>query len=109
MRRHVDYPLLIITLILLVGFLFIVSSASLAISQKNFGTPYHYLMRQGIAAAIGLAGLLVLQAVPYKAWKKFSLPLLALSLLLVAAVFMPEIGLTAGGGPPRANPKKKHS
>lgn len=97
MRRHVDYPLLAITLILLIGGLLTVSSASVVISQKNFGTPYYYLMRQGIAAAIGIVGLLVFQAVPYKAWRKFALPLLALSLLLVAAVFMPEIGLTAGG------------
>ncbi|MDP3727148.1 MAG: FtsW/RodA/SpoVE family cell cycle protein, partial [bacterium] len=97
MRRHIDYPLLVITLILLIAGLLIISSASVVISQKNFGTPYYYLLRQSVAALIGLAALFVLQAFPYKLWKKLSLPILAASLLLVAAVLLPQIGLKLGG------------
>ena len=97
MRRHVDYPLLIIALALLVAGLLIVSSASVFISQKNFNTPYYYVLRQGVAALVGLAALLVCQAFPYKLWKKLSLPILAVSLLLVAAVFIPQLGLKFGG------------
>lgn len=97
MKRHVDYFLLAITLTLLAAGLLIVFSASMVISQKNFGTPYYYLLRQGISALIGLGGLVILQAVPYKTWKKLALPLLVISLLLVSAVFMPQLGLTSGG------------
>lgn len=97
MRRHVDYPLLAITLILLAAGLLIVSSASIVISQKNFGTPYYYVLRQGIAALVGLGALFVCQAFPYKLWKKLSLPILGVSLLLVAAVFIPQLGLKFGG------------
>ncbi len=97
MRRHVDYPLLTITLILLGAGLLITSSASVVISQKNFGTPYYYLLRQGAAALVGLGFLFALQALPYKSLKKLALPFLALSLLLVAAVFLPTFGLKLGG------------
>ncbi|MDP3727567.1 MAG: putative lipid II flippase FtsW [bacterium] len=97
MRRHVDYPLLVITLTLLITGLLIISSASVVISQKNFGTPYYYLLRQGIAALIGLAALFILQTVPYRLWKKLSLPFLVASLLLVAAVLFPQFGITFGG------------
>lgn len=97
MRRHVDYPLLVLALILLAAGLVIISSASLVIAQKNFGSPYGYLLRQGAAALTGLLGLFLLKSFPYQWWKKLAFPLLVLSLLLVASVFIPELGLTFGG------------
>ncbi len=97
MRRHLDYPLLAITLVLLVAGLAVVSSASIVISERNFGTPYYYFFRHALYALVGLGALFVCQAVPYKLWKKLSLPLLGASLLLVAAVFIPELGLKLGG------------
>ena len=97
MRRHVDYPLLIFTLILLTAGLLIISSASIVISQRNFGTPYYYVAHQGLAALLGLAALALTQAIPYRSWKRLALPLLILSLLLVAAVFIPSLGYTYGG------------
>lgn len=97
MRRHVDYPFLAITLILLTAGLFVVSSASMDISRKNFGPPYYYLLRQGLSALIGLGALFAAQAIPYKFWKKIALPLLALSLLAVASVFFTQFGFTSGG------------
>lgn len=97
MRRHVDYHLLALTLVLLVGGLLVIASASFDLSRKNFGMPYYYLLHQGAAALIGLAALGVCAAIPYRTWKKFALPLLAASLLLVAAVLLPEVGVVRGG------------
>ena len=97
MRRHIDYPLLAIALTLLVAGIAIVSSASIVVSEKNFGTPYYYVFRHGIYALVGLGVLSLCQAIPYKLWKKISLPFLGISLLAVAAVFIPELGLKLGG------------
>ncbi len=97
MRRHVDYPLLTIALILLGAGLVVISSASVVISQKNFGTPYYYLLHQGFAAVIGLGALAITQAISYRVWRKLALPLLVLSLLVVAAVFLPPFGYSFGG------------
>lgn len=97
MRRHIDYPLLAIALTLLVAGIAVVSSASIVISEKNFGTLYYYVFRHAMYALAGLGALFLCQAIPYKAWKKLSLPLLGISLLFVAAVFIPELGLKLGG------------
>src|SRR3989344_6304877 len=99
MLSRIDRPLLLITLALLLGGLLIVSSASVVISQKNFNTPYYYLLRQSLAALVGIAAALVTQAIPYKAWKKLSPFLLLASLILVAVVLIPNtnLGLSFGG------------
>ena len=96
-RDHADYPLLAITLALLIAGLLIVSSASLAISQKNFGTPYHYLFRQVVSAIAGVMALLVAQAIPYKLWRRFALSLLILSMVLMVLVFLTPLGFSYGG------------
>lgn len=97
MISRVDRPLLFITLALLLGGLLIVSSASVVISQKNFNTPYYYLLRQSLAALVGIAAALITQAIPYKIWKKLAPILLLAAFLLSAAVFIPELGLSLGG------------
>ncbi len=98
MRRHIDYPLLTITLVLVLAGLLIVSSASVALSQKNFGNIYAYLLHQALyGGLVGLGALTVTQAIPYSFWRKVALPLLILSLGLVAAVFIPELGVESGG------------
>ena len=97
MRRSVDYPFLTITLILLIGGLLVVSSASVVISQENFGTSYYYLWHQAGAAAVGLVGLVAFQAIHYRVWKRLALPLLVASLLLIAAVLLPGVGVVRGG------------
>lgn len=97
MRRHVDYPLLTIILILTVAGLLIIASASVVLSQDNFGTPYYYVLHHALAVLVGLAVMAVAQFIPYKFWKRLALPLLILSLLLVAAVFVPQLGAKFGG------------
>lgn len=97
MRRRVDRPLFILAIILTVAGLLVISSASVVVSQKNFGTPYYYFLHQLAAAGVGFAFLLIFQAIPYRVWKRFGLPLLILSLLLGALVFAPNLGLEFGG------------
>ena len=97
MFRRIDYPFLVITLILVAAGRFVVYSASIVVSQKNFGTPYGFLMNQGIAALIGLAALVAAQLTPYKIWKKISLLLLAVSFGFSLAVFAPKLWLSFGG------------
>ncbi len=97
MHQKIDYSFLIISLILLTAGLLAISSASVVISQKNFSTPYYYLLHQGLAALVGLGGAAVIQSIPYKNWKKLALPLLAAAFILSAAVFFPKLGLAFGG------------
>lgn len=97
MRRHVDYPLLALTLALLAAGLLVISSASVVVSQRNFDTPYYYLLRQSGAAVVGLIVLWATKSLPYHWWRRLALPLLGLSLLAMAAVFIPDLSFRFGG------------
>lgn len=97
MGARVDYSLLAVTLILVGIGILIVSSASIVISDRNFGTIYHYSLRHVIYAALGLLLLFFTSRIPYKIWKKLALPLMAITLALTALVFLPTIGLRHGG------------
>lgn len=52
---------------------------------------YYYLLRQSIAAIIGLVGLMIAQRVHYLIWKRYAVALLGLALfLLVLVLILPE-------------------
>lgn len=98
MDRTIDKPLLVAILFLLGGGFLILASASLAVSQKNFGTLYYYSLRQLATGVLpGVAAFLVTMHIHYRTWKKYALPLMILSFVLLALVFIPEISFSAGG------------
>lgn len=97
MKNNVDYPLLILTVILLGAGVLIVSSASIAISEKNFGNVYGYALRHALYAAVGLIALFAGARVPYKTWAKLSLFIMVGVLFLLGVVLFPQIGFTYGG------------
>lgn len=96
--RSVDKPLLYVTLALVLGGLLILVSASMVLSQKNFGTLGYYALRQllfgGLGGAIALIGTSLL---PYRLWKKLAIPLLIASLALLALLFIPDLSYVFGG------------
>ncbi|MBI3442213.1 MAG: putative lipid II flippase FtsW [Candidatus Sungbacteria bacterium] len=90
--------MLFLTLAILVAGLLILASASMVMSQKNFGNIYFYTLRQflygGILGGIALA---LTQWMPYRIWKRLALPLMILSFLLSALLFIPHFSYVAGG------------
>lgn len=96
-RHHHDGFLLYIVLALVIFGIIVLSSASVVISQENFGEPYYYLKHQllnGLAAGLALfyAGF----SIDYKFWKKISLPLLILAIVLLLMVFSDDFGFNRG-------------
>lgn len=90
--------MLFISLAILIVGLLILASASMVISQKNFGTISFYILRQFLYGGI-LGGLVLAftQWLPYRVWKRFALPLMILSFLLAALLFLPQLSYVAGG------------
>ncbi|OGN01090.1 MAG: cell division protein FtsW [Candidatus Yanofskybacteria bacterium RIFCSPHIGHO2_02_FULL_41_29] len=84
--------ILAITLVLLVFGLVVLSSAGIVEGQKKFGSAYYYLNHQLLGVGLGLAAMFILSKIDYKFWKKVSLLVLFLSLLLMVLVFMPSFG-----------------
>lgn len=92
-----DYWLLIGVLPLLaLGFL-MVASASMVISDRQFGTPFHYLLRQGVYLAVGMTLAVVVLQVPISYWRRISGYLLLFSFILLAVVLVHGVGREVNG------------
>ena len=86
-----DLPLLIILLVLLGIGLVCLFSASHVYASYYDGNSYHYILRQGIFAAMGLVAMYLISLIDYHQWRKLSLPLYIVSLvLLVIALVTPS-------------------
>ncbi len=86
-----------LTLALLLFGLLMVASASMVISDRQFGFPFHYLFRQAIYLGIGLIFAIIATRIPIAFWQRISVPLLLASLLLMALVLIPGIGRVMNG------------
>ncbi len=77
--------------------LLMVTSASMVISERQFGTPFHYVIRQVSYLGLGaLIGFVVLR-IDSKFWVKVSGYVLLFSLLMLVAVLIPGVGRVVNG------------
>ena len=87
----------IVIALLVIGIIMFVS-ASLGILNKNESKFYGVMFSQ---LAFGLTGGLVAlffgMRIPYKFWRKYSLPILIISVIATALVFVPGLGFAHGG------------
>ncbi|MFA6909248.1 MAG: putative lipid II flippase FtsW [Patescibacteria group bacterium] len=93
-----DYTLLATILILVAVGIVMLTSASSVVSYEQFGSSNYLVNRQLLyGLLVGLVGLIVASRIDYHRWKKFALPLLIFTLVLLVLVFMPGIGYSFGG------------
>lgn len=92
-----DRWLLITTLAIVALGLLMVASASMVISDRQYGMPFHYLIRQGIYLILGLAIAIAVLQVPIKMWRKYSGHLFLFSFFLLILVLIPHIGYEVNG------------
>jgi cell division protein FtsW len=57
----------------------------------------HFLKKQLLFVLIGITGMIILTRFPYQQMKKFAYPGVALSIVLLALLFIPHVGVRAGG------------
>ncbi len=74
-----------------------VYSASAITAAARHGSPFHYLVRQLAAAALGLGGMALMLRMGYRRAERLAYPVLAVTVLLLVAVLLPFIGHKAGG------------
>jgi cell division protein FtsW len=66
-------------------------------SSVRNAVPFFYLKRQAIWLAIGvIAGVFVVR-IDYHVWQKLSLPMFLFSVVLLAALFIPNVGIEVNG------------
>ncbi len=93
-----DYVLLATIGALVALGLVMVYSSSFVEAFTDKGNQYYYLLRQIIGATIGTAGLLVAQRIDYSLWRKYSVQLMGLALLLLFLVLVLPASLTEVNG-----------
>ncbi len=102
-RGPVDLPFLALVLLLTAVGLIMLLSASYASAFYNLdpdvntgGNPYYYFMRQLGFAVAGVVAMFVASKIDYQRWRLFSMPALAISIILLALVLSP-LGRSGGG------------
>ncbi|MFP5505305.1 MAG: putative lipid II flippase FtsW [Gammaproteobacteria bacterium] len=94
---RLDMPLLGAALVLLAIGLIMVTSASIALADRQLGDPFYYSLRQGAYVVVGLAAGALLFQVRMAHWSRAGVPVLLLALLLLVAVLIPGIGREVNG------------
>src|SRR5580698_6446822 len=88
-RVGVDKWLFGVVLLLTLFGLVTVFSASAVMAQSTLGSPYSYVMRQGLWAVLGLVAMVLLMQVDYRRYNnpKVVFPEVAVTMLLLVGVF----------------------
>jgi cell division protein FtsW len=89
-RVGVDKWLYCATLILVVIGLAMVFSASAVMAKERFGSPYYFVERQALWAALGLATMTLLMRVDYQKYNRPSVvfPVVGLTIILLLSAFL---------------------
>jgi cell division protein FtsW len=97
---EIDHALLWSALLLLLGGLVMVYSASIAIAEAGRFTnhqPAYYLIRHAIFLCIGLVAAAVAFQLPLTVWQKYAPFLFMIGVVLLAIVLIPGIGKDVNG------------
>jgi cell division protein FtsW len=97
---EIDHALLWSALLLLLGGLVMVYSASIAIAEGGRFTnhqPAYYLIRHAIFLCIGLVAAAVAFQLPMTVWQKYAPILFMIGVVLLAIVLIPGIGKEVNG------------
>ena len=88
--------LVLVAALLAIGIL-MVASASMVISERQFHQPFHYLSRQLLYLGFGFIVVLVIIRIPTDFWKRISVPMILIALVLLVVVLIPHIGRSVNG------------
>ncbi len=88
---HIDYPLFITVLALLLFGVIMVYDASVVYATNVFGGKYHFLLLQGAWVAVGLVLLLLASKFDYHHYFRFSKLIITITFILLAFLALPHI------------------
>ncbi len=97
--RHQGYdPYLLVGMLILLGIgVVMVYSASSTIAAKRFGSDAYFFQRHMVHSLIAVLALVCCRYLPYSFYRAMAYPILGIALLLLVALYVPELGYTVGG------------
>jgi len=97
MKHHFNYFLFFLVVFILSFSMVFLACLSASASLQKFGNTHYFIFNQLINALIALVFALIAYFVPLTFWKKWAPFLLFLNLIAMFFVFIPGIGIKAGG------------
>lgn len=94
--NKLDYFLVITVAALLIVGLMMIYSATFALGYQLHGQPTYYFIRQLLWMGIGTLALIFFTRIEYHTWRRYSVPIMVITLLLLGLVLL--IGETHFGG-----------
>jgi cell division protein FtsW len=91
------YLLAVLLVVLNLTGLVMVLSASSVLSISQYGSPWHYFERQLLWLFVGAGAFVVALRVDRRRWRRFATPCIVISLLMLVAVLVPHVGVSAAG------------
>jgi cell division protein FtsW len=96
-KKAIDLPLLVVVFLLVIFGLVMVYDSSIIQAFRDFGDSNYYIRQQLIWSVLGTGVLFFFALFPYQNLKKFATIALIGSFVLLIAVFIPGLGVSAGG------------
>lgn len=90
--------LLLVSVIFLSGFaILMLYSASNYSAKNNFDDAFYYVKKQSVALVLGIISMFVISYINTETIKKITIPLLAVSFILLVIIFIPGVGVESYG------------
>jgi cell division protein FtsW len=86
----------VVALLSVVGLVMVLSASSVQALEET-GSTWTYFVRHAVYVAAGTVALLIGIRVDYRRWRRFVLPLIGVSWLLLVAVLIPGVGIDVNG------------
>lgn len=96
-QKKIDLPLLVLVILLTLFGLMMVYDASQVEAFNSFGDKFYFIKSQIGWVGLAIVGLFISQLINYHLWQKLALLMLVVSFVLLVAVFIPGLGVEAGG------------
>ena len=96
-RPNPSYLLLLVVGTLITLGLIILFSTSGILGEANHDDAFFFLKRQVLWVALGGAAFVVTSRVDYRTWRFFAVPLSVFTVILLAMVIVPGVGVEIGG------------
>jgi cell division protein FtsW len=87
---------LLVAVLCLIGVVMVLSASSIT-SLTQYGSPWHFFVRQWLWLIVGSVGFLVGVRVPHEHWRRLARVLMYATLALLFAVLVPGIGVRVNG------------
>lgn len=77
--------------------LIMVASASMAVSEKQVGEPFYFILRQLLFLGISVVAISIILKIPVNRWQEWGIPIFLLAFVLLILVLVPGIGRVVNG------------